>query len=56
MEYVDDWYCRECGYGPLGEEVDECPECGTPWEGLEDEEWDPVPSPASMGLSRDWKK
>lgn len=28
----------------------ECPECG------EDVEWDPAPSPASMGLSRDFKK
>jgi len=28
-EYIDDWYCSNCGNGSLTESDDECPECGT---------------------------
>jgi len=30
-DYVDDWYCRKCGAGPLTESQDECPKCGVHW-------------------------
>jgi len=28
-EYIDDWYCNNCGHGSLTESDDDCPECGT---------------------------
>lgn len=48
-EYDDDWYCKDCGHGPIGIEADDCPECGSTWssqnEGVEvheeDDEYDP---------------
>ena len=30
-EYADDWYCRNCEYGPLNESDDKCPRCNTKW-------------------------
>ena len=29
-EYVDDWYCMECDYGPMNDEHDKCGRCGEP--------------------------
>jgi rubrerythrin len=31
LEYADDWYCRNCEYGPLNESDDKCPRCNTKW-------------------------
>jgi len=30
-EFVDDWYCHNCEFGPIGEEKDACPRCDTKW-------------------------
>ena len=29
-EYVDDWYCGECDFGPMNDEHDKCDRCGEP--------------------------
>jgi|TARA_A100001388_G_scaffold145813_1_gene108192 rubrerythrin len=30
-DYADDWYCQNCEHGPLSEDDDRCPRCGTKW-------------------------
>ena len=30
VEYVDDWYCMACDYGPMNEEHDKCQRCDEP--------------------------
>ena len=29
-EFVDEWYCNECDYGPMNEGDDECGRCSEP--------------------------
>lgn len=29
--FADAWWCRRCNFGPLHDDDDYCPECGTHW-------------------------
>lgn len=30
-EFADAWWCRRCEFGPLHDDNDYCPRCGTHW-------------------------
>lgn len=31
-DYIDDWYCQDCEYGPMSEGDSHCTRCGSSWE------------------------